>query len=117
MKRLAWLSPVAVLALGVCFLAVARARDDEKEKMKAAQAAEPDVEKLADAVGKPDELKKQAAAIIKKYEELSPIMWQMKPVERGGMQVGKPGTFPNDSIELGLLQLGKKSPSAKDLAD
>ena len=120
MRKLAWLSPVVVLALGVCFLAVARARDEtEKEKMQAAQAAEKDVEKLADAVGKADELKKQADAIIKKYDEMLPIMWQMKPVEKGGMQIGKPGTLEHDSIELGLLKLGsnKGAPTAKDLAD
>src|SRR5207247_728035 len=36
-------------------------------------------------------------------------------VEKGGAQIGKPGTFPNDSIELGLLQLGKKPPKAADI--
>ena len=102
---------------GVCFLTIARARDDddEKAKMKAAQAAEKDVEKLADAVSKPDELKKQANAVVKKYDELLPIMWQMKPVEPAACSIPPPGTFPNDSIELGLLQLGKKPPSAADI--
>jgi hypothetical protein len=120
MRRLAWLSPVAALALGVCFLAVARARDDtEKEKIAAALKAEPDAEKLADAAGNPDALKKQAEAIIKKYDEMLPIMWQMKPSDKGGMQIGKPGTLERDSIELGLLKLGSKkgAPTAKDLAD
>ena len=117
MRRLSWYLPAAgVLALGACFLTVARARDDdEKEKIAAAKKAAADVEKLADAVGKPDELKKEADAVAKKYEDLGPIMWQFKPAEKGGMQIGKQGTFQNDSIELGLLQLGKKSPSAKDI--
>lgn len=119
MKRPVWLAPVVVLAAGLCFLSIVRARDDEDEKakMEAAKKAASDVAKLADAATKPDDLKKEADAVVKKYDELLPIMWQMKPVERGGMQVGKPGTFPNDSIELGLLQLGKKSPSAKVIGD
>src|SRR5437588_9999835 len=101
MRRHTWVLPVALLALGVCFLTLARGRDDddEKAKIEAAKKAEPDVKKLAEAVGKPDELKKQADAITKKYDEMLPIMWQMKPVDKGGMQIGKPGTFQNDSIE------------------
>ncbi len=119
MRRLTWLLP-AVLAAGVCFLTVARARDDddEKAKMEAAKKAAPDVLKLADLAGKPDDLKKQADAVVKKYDELMPIMWQMKPRDRGGLGVGPtPGAFPNDAIELELLQLGKKPPPAKDIAD
>ncbi len=86
MRRFAWWLPAVVLMVGVCFLTIARARDDdETAKMKAAQAAEKDVAKLADDVGKPDALKKDVDAIVKKYDELLPIMWQMKPVERGGM--------------------------------
>ncbi len=117
MRRFPWWLPAVVLMVGVCFLNLARARDDddEKAKMKAAQAAEKDVAKLADDVGKPDALKKDVDAVVKKYDELLPIMWQMKPVERGGMLIPPPGTFPNDSIELGLLKLGKKSPSAADI--
>ena len=85
--------------------------------MEAAKKAAPDVLKLADAVSKPDELKKQADAVVKKYDALMPIMWQMKPRDRGGLGVGPtPGAYPNDAIELELLQLGKKS-SAKDIAD
>jgi cytochrome c556 len=117
MKRHAWVLPVAALALGVFFLTVARARDeaDEKVKIEAAKKAYDDVKGLADAVAKPEELKKRVDAIVKKYDEMTPIMWQMKPVEKGGALVGKPGTFPNDSIELGLLQLGKKPPKAADI--
>jgi len=120
MRRFAWLSPVAVAALGVCFLTVVRAGDDDdKDKIAAAKKAEPDVEKLADAAGKPDELKKQADAVVKAHDEMLPIMWQMKPVDKGGMQIGKPGTLDRDSIELGLLKLGTKkgAPTAKDLGD
>ena len=32
------------------------------------------------------------------------------------MAIGKPGTFPNDSIELELLKLAKTQPNAKDIA-
>src|SRR5437763_11075186 len=112
MKRHAWVLPVATLALGVVCLTAVRAKDDpdEKPKIDAAKKAGPDVQKAADAVGKPDDLKKASDDLAKKYKELAPIMWQMKPVGKGGMQIGKPGTFPNDSIELGLLQLGKKPP-------
>jgi cytochrome c556 len=118
MRKHTWVLPAAVLALGACFLTLARARDDDEEKkIEAAKKALPDVQKLAEAAGKPDELKKQADAISKKYDELLPIMWQMKPVSKGGMQIGKPNTFQNDSIELGLLQMGKKPPMGKDLAD
>jgi cytochrome c556 len=119
MRRHTWVLPAAVLALGVCFLTLARARDDddEQKKIEAAKKAEPDVQKLAEAVGKPDELKKQADAITKKYDEMLPIMWQMKPATKGGMQIGKPNTFQNDSIELGLLQMGKKPPMGQALTN
>ena len=121
MRRHLWLLPVAVLAAGFCFLTLARARDDddEKAKIEAAKKAEPDVEKLADAATStnPDDLKKQADAIVKKYDEMLPIMWQMKPRDRGGMGVGsKAGVYDPDSIELQLLQMGgKKGPTMKDV--
>ena len=121
MRRHTWISPVVgMLALGVFFLTVARARDDAEEKAKiaAAQKAAPDVEGLADAAADADALKKKADAIIKKYDDLGPIMWQMKPRDKGGLGVGaKPGAYDPDAIELQLLQLGnpKKGITAKDL--
>ena len=74
------------------------------------------MEKLADNVDKPDDLKKQADAVAKKYESWNRSCGR-KPVINGGMQIGKPGTFPNDSIELALLQLAKTPPSAKEIKD
>jgi len=105
MRRHAWLLPgVGLLTLGVCFLAVARARDDDADDEKAAAAASPDVRKLADAVGNPAALKKQADMMEKKYE-LKPIMWGFKPKDRGGLGVGSTPA----GIETKLItELGKK---------
>ncbi len=85
MRKVYRILPLAVvLAAGVCFLAVARARDDdEQSQWKAAQAAAVDIQKLADALDQPDELKKQTDAIVKKYKELSPIMRLMKAARQG----------------------------------
>jgi soluble cytochrome b562 len=91
------LPAAGLLALGVCFLAVARGRDDDDEK--AAAAASPDVQKLADSVGNAAALKKQADMMEKKYE-LKPIMWAFKPKAKGGLTPG--------GIELELIGLGKK---------
>jgi cytochrome c556 len=122
MRRHAWMLPFAViLALGACCLTVARARDDadDKAKVEAAKKAASDVEKLADAVaaGDADALKKQADAVVKKYDDLGPIMWQMKPREKGGLGVGaKPGAIDPDASELQLIRMGgKKGPNAADL--
>ena len=86
MRRHVWWLPLAaVLTAGVCFLGVVRARDDDDtKKMEDAKKAAPDVLGLADAVasGNPDALKKQAEAVVKKYDELMPIMWQMKPRDK-----------------------------------
>jgi len=110
MRRHAWLLPaVGALALGVSMLTVARGRDkDEADNLKAAAAAAPDVNKLADAAGDPAALKKAAAAISAK-DELLPIMWAFKPQAKGGILAGQ-------GIELRLLSLGKKALPAKDLA-
>ena len=118
MLKSAWvLSAAALLALGAGWLALARARDDDdKETIEAARKIAPDVAKLADLVGKPDEFKKQAAVVVFLNDKLLPLMWQMKSAEKGGMQIGQPGSFPNDSIEVELLALSKKPPTADQLA-
>jgi soluble cytochrome b562 len=112
MRRNAWLLPaLGALALGVSVLAVASGRDkDEADNLKAAAAAAPDVQKLADAAGDPAALKKEAAAISTK-DELLPIMWAFKPAAKGGLGVGGKG----EGIELKLISLGKKVLPAKDL--
>ena len=116
MRKYSQVLPLAVvLASWICFLAVVRGQDDEKSKMEAVQAAAGDVQKLADALDRPDELKKQTDAIVKKYKELSPIMGQLK-TPQGVVAVGQPVRFPNDSIELELLMLAKKRPTADKLA-
>ena len=124
MRRHVWLLPfAAVVVVGVCFLSVVRARDDDddKKKMEDAKKAAPDVLGLADAVasGNPDALKKQADAVVKKYDELMPIMWQMKPRDKNGLGVGpKADVYVNDAIELQLLELGgKKSKNAQYIKD
>ncbi len=109
MRRPAWLLPgLGLLALGVCFLAVARALDkgDEAEDMKAAAAAAPDVQKLADAAAAGDAaaLKKLGDDAAKKYE-LKAIMFAFKPKEKGGLGVGA----TPDGAELTLIKLGKKA--------
>src|SRR5580704_7329133 len=108
MRRPAWLLPgLGLLALGVCFLAVARALDkgDEAEDMKAAAAAAPDVQKLADAAAAGDAaaLKKLGDDAAKKYE-LKPVMWAFKPKDKGGLGVGASAT-PPDGAELKLISL------------
>ncbi|HVS35572.1 MAG TPA: cytochrome c [Gemmataceae bacterium] len=116
MKKHAWLlALVAMLTAGLCFLTAVRARDDddkeEQMKIDAAKKAAPDVLGLADSVNDAAKLKQQVDAVTKKYNELLPIMWQMKPRDKGGLGVGKPGQYPNDSIELHLLlDLGGKKP-------
>ena len=124
MLKSAWVLSAALLALGIGWLAIARARDEdaeEKAKIQAAKKAAPDVNQLADNVDNPVELKKLADAVAKKYDELLPIMWQMKPRRNGGGGLGvgpTPGAYVNDCIELQLLELGgKKAPIAKDIKD
>jgi len=108
---------VSALTAGASLLAVARSPDDddEKAKIEAAKRAAPDVEKLADNVGKPG-LTTQAEAVAKKYDELLPIMRQMKPVDKGGMKIGGPGPFGDDGIEVGLLKLASDPPAAGAIA-
>jgi cytochrome c556 len=111
MRKYAGVVPVVVLALGVWFLAVSQARED------AAKAAAADVLKLADAVSDPAAVKKLAKSIAEKYDDLGPIMRQMKAREKGGLGVGPtPGAVVPDAIELTLLQMGgRKGITAADL--
>lgn len=116
MRRFAWLVPVvALLTLAVGFLSVGRARDEDDDK-KAGEAASPDVQKLADAVGNPAALKKQADMMEKKYE-LKSIMWAFKPKASGGIGVGAPpvGIEPKLITELGKKPLKNLPAQAADL--
>ena len=110
MRRHAWLLPaVGALVVGVSVLAVARGdKDDEAANLKAAAAAAPEVNKLADMAGDPAALKKESAAISAKFE-LLPIMWAFKPKSKSGI-------MPGQGIELNLLKLGKKPLPAGELA-
>jgi hypothetical protein len=97
----------AVLALGLCFLTSARGRDDaeDKKNAEAAVKASPDVLKLADNLGAPAALQKQADLVAKNYQ-LEEVMWQLKPRANGGVGMGKPGAFNKaDGIEIYLLQV------------
>ena len=118
-----WGGVTVLAALGLCVLAVGRGRGDDADdakKMADAQKAAPDVLKVVDAVEKgmkDEDLQKLGDSVAKKYG-ITPIMWQMKPRDKGGVGVGaKPGAVAQDSIELELLQLGniKKPISPADL--
>jgi hypothetical protein len=114
-----WGGAAVLAALGLCVLAVGRGRGDDAEeeaKKKKAIEAAPDVAAVVDALDKgmkEEELRKKAEAVAKK-QGITPIMWQMKPRDKGGVGVGKPGDFTEDSIELELLALGSKKGIKKD---
>ncbi len=119
MRKLAFVLFAAALA-GL-FLASARGRDDddekiEKEKRMKAAAAQVDVLKLlANLGGKEDDVKKQAKDVAAKHE-LPAVMAQFKPRDKGGVGVGQPGAFPFDSVELELLFISQKGLTANQLA-
>ena len=118
MREYVGVAPIVVLALGVCFLALARARDDEddeKARIEAGKKAAPDVERVADALGNPEQFKKLAEELGAKHE-LESISWTLKPREKGGLGVGAQADaiYP-DAIELKLLQMGgRKGITAAD---
>ena len=109
-------------ALAALFLAPARGRDDdddkeEKENRMKAAAAQVDVLKLVDSLGgKEDDVQKQAQDLAARHG-IKAVMAQLKPRDKGGVGVGKPGAFPFDSVELELLLLGKKALTPDQLAD
>ena len=110
MRKCALLLSFVVLALGAWFLAVARAGP------AAPGAANADVEKVADAVNNPAQLRKLAAGLVTNFE-LRDVSWAFKPREKGGLGVGpQPGAIDPDAIQLKLIQMGgQKGISAADL--
>src|SRR5258708_4917052 len=110
MRKYVGVAPVVVLALGVWFMSVGRAAP------AAPGAANAAVEKLADAVNNPAQLRKMAADLATNFE-LPDVALVLKPREKGGLGVGpQAGSIDPDGIELKLLQMGaNKSISAADL--
>jgi cytochrome c556 len=54
--------------------------------------------------GKKGNVKGQAAAIHKKFDELKPVMWVYKPRKKGGIGFGKDG----DDIEVTIGKVGSR---------
>jgi cytochrome c556 len=99
----------ALLALGLWSMTAYSADDDDETK--AIKEAQQDVIKLMDSIkGKKGDVKAQAQAMKKKYEELKPIMWVYKPRKANGIGMDKDGA----GIESELARLGgTKSNPAK----
>jgi hypothetical protein len=106
MKRRATILFVgALLALGLWSMTAHSADDDEKKARKEGQEA---VLKLVESVnGNKGDVKAQAAAIKKKFDELQPLMWVYKSRKNGGLGMGKGG----DDIEVTIGKVG--NPQAK----
>jgi hypothetical protein len=111
MRKYVGVAPVVVLVMGAWLLDMGRAAPAVPGAANAA------VEKVADAVNNPAQLKKQAADLASNFE-LQDVAWTLKPREKGGLGVGKtPGAIDPDAIELQLLRIGntKKPVPADDL--
>jgi hypothetical protein len=106
----------ALLALGLAGLAVSsslRAADkdsDKKEKEKLIAAAR---EIITQTYGKsPDDQKKEAPELAKKYDIGHVMHAAFKPRDKGGLGIGaKPDAILPDSIELKIMALAKKAPT------
>ena len=110
MKRRAGITFAAVLlALGFWSLTAYSADDDdEKKAIKDAQQA---VLKLMDSVNeKKGDVKAQAEAIRKKFEEVKPIMWVYKQRSKGGLGMGKDGVDMEREIGKIGSRTGKMRP-------
>jgi hypothetical protein len=98
------LGSVALVALAVdCLVSVSAlgaARPD----------ANPDIEKLADAINDPPQFKKLAKDLAGKYD-LEDVSWAFKPRQKGGLGFGDNGV----GIELKLIALEKKPLTAAQL--
>ena len=101
----------AVFALGLWSMTAYSADDDDdKQAIKDAQKA---VIKLMDSMnGGKSDVKAQAQAIKKKFDELKPIMYVYKPKKNGGIGFGKDGA----SIETELVRLGGTKSNPKNVA-
>jgi hypothetical protein len=117
MSALARLAGCTVLVFGVWSLTAspslqAQDKKDKKETPEVKEAREA-ILKLADLASKPEELKKQAAAVAAKKMDLEDIMTVFKPREKHGVGVGKPKEITPDGIEQKIIALGKNRPMAK----
>jgi cytochrome c556 len=104
-----------LLALGIWAAAASTGQgaDDDDDKA-AAKAAQADIVKLMDIMDKGGDPAKGADAIKKKFPELKPSMYIFKPRDKGGLGVGP--VAKGDGIELKIMALSKKAPSAADAA-
>lgn len=104
MKRCAGITFAgALLAMSLWSLTAYSADDDDKKANKEAQEA---VLKLIDSMnGKKGDIKDQAQAIHKKFDELKPVMWVYKKRSKGGLGFGKDG----GDIEITIGKVGSKS--------
>lgn len=117
MKRRAGIMLVgSLLSLALWSLTAYSADDDEKKLNKEAQEA---VIKLMDSVkNKKGDVKAQAAAMKKKFEELKPIMWVYKPRSKGGIGFGKEGSDIEQTIGKVGSRTSKMSPAKiKEMKD
>ena len=97
----------SLLAMSLWSLTAYSADDDDKKANKEAQEA---VLKLLDSMnGKKGDVKDQAQAIHKKFDELKPVMWVYKSRKKGGIGMGKDG----DDIEKTIGKVG--NPRAREM--
>lgn len=101
MKRRARnLFAASLLTLGFWTLTAYSADDDDDKANKEAQEAV--LKLVATMHGNQGNVKDQAAAIKKKFEELKPIMWVYKPTKKGGIGMKKDGAgYENELSRLG----------------
>jgi hypothetical protein len=90
-----------------------RADDDEDKAIKEAQK---DTLELAKAIEEGKDTKAITARMKKKYDELNTIMQVFKPTTKKGVGTGIGDKGPGDSIEAKIISLGKRAPTAADLA-
>src|SRR5262249_21335141 len=98
---------LALAVLGLATTAGRSADDKDKDKVIIPKDAAETVNKMADAVAKGGDAKKDAEALFKKYGDqqgvLKKIMWVFKPRMEdgeGGFGIGpKPGVYNPDGIE------------------
>jgi hypothetical protein len=96
---------LGLCALGIVALSVVSTKADDDDDTKAIKAAAADVVKLVDTKG---DVSEEAEALAKKHE-IDKVMHGFKPRNRGGFGIGSvPGAIVPDSIELKIIDLGKK---------
>jgi hypothetical protein len=101
------------LALGIGLSTAASSQSADEDDAKATKEAQVALLKLIDTMHKGANVKAEAEAIHKQFEELKPLMNIFKPRDKGGLGVGPKAR--GDGIELKIISLGKKTLSKGDL--